>query len=110
VAYAEGVGDTNPKDVDSWTTITSSYSEQNANVTVDDTIQPGQTSYVKYRLQLQQSEFNAAQSFLSNLGSGGGTGMGPGGAGGGIFSWINGLYASIVAAVGGLFARAKGVI
>ncbi|AZH25279.1 hypothetical protein [Haloplanus aerogenes] len=110
VAYAEGVGDTNPKDVDSWTDITSSYSEQDANVTIDDTIQPGQTSYVKYRLQLQQSEYNAAQSFLSNLGSGGGGGMGPGGTGGGIFSWINGLYASIVAAVGGLFARAKGVV
>ena len=110
VAYAEGVGDTNPKDVDSWTTITSSYSEQDTNVTIDDTIQPGQTSYVKYRLQLQESEFNAAQSFLGNLGSGGGTGMGPGGAGGGIFSWINALYGSIVAAVGGLFARAKGLV
>jgi hypothetical protein len=110
VAYAEGVGDTHPDDVDSWTTITSSYSEQNANITIDDTIQPGQTSYVKYRLQLQQSEFNAAQSFLNNLDSAGGAGMGPGGAGGGIFTWINGLYASIVAAVGGLFARAKGVI
>lgn len=110
VAYAEGVGDTHPDDVDSWTTITSSYSEQDTNVTIDDTIQPGQTSYVKYRLQLQESEFNAAQSFLSNLGSGGGTGMGPGGTGGGIFTWINGLYASIVAAVGGLFARAKGVV
>ena len=110
VAYAEGVGDTHPDDVDSWTTITSSYSEQNANVTIDDTIQPGQTSYVKYRLQLQETEFNAAQEFLNNLDSAGGAGMGPGGAGGGIFNWINGLYASIVAAVGGLFARAKGVI
>lgn len=109
VAYAEGVGDTNPKDVDSWTTITSSYSEQDTNVTIDDTIQPGQTSYVKYRLQLQQSEYNAAQQFLSNLGSGGGAGMGPSG-GSGLFNWLNALYGGIIATITGLFARAKGVI
>jgi hypothetical protein len=36
--------------------------------------------------------------------------MGPGGAGGGLFSWINALYGGIVATVTGLFARAKGVI
>lgn len=111
VSYAEGVGDTNPKDVESWTDITSSYSEQDANVTIDNTIQPGQTSYVKYRLQLQQGEFNAAKSFMDSIGSGGGgVGLGPSGTGGGLFTWVNGIFASIIAAVGGLFARAKGMI
>ncbi|MFC7028818.1 hypothetical protein ACFQH8_18135 [Halomicroarcula sp. GCM10025710] len=46
VSHAEGVGDTNPENISSWTDITSSYSSEGTTVTVDDTIQPGQTNYV----------------------------------------------------------------
>jgi hypothetical protein len=80
VEYAEGVGDTDPSDVDdsAWSDITSSYSSQGTNVTVDDTIQPGQTNYVQYELQLQQGEFNALQNWAESGGGAGGGAMGGG--------------------------------
>jgi len=110
VEYTEGVGDTDPQDVDSWTDKTGLFGEQGTVHSVDDTIQPGQTNYVRVSLRLQQSEFDALQNTLDSLGQEqqGGAAMGPGSGGGGPISFVEGVFGSIVAVVTGLFAKAKG--
>lgn len=109
VAYAEGVGsvDTPSEDISDseWTDITSSYTGEGTEVTIDGTVQPGQTSYVKYRLQLQEDEFKHAQDVLT--GGSGGAAKGPDRSGGlGSLPIVGG----IIALVGGLVAWAKGWI
>ncbi|WP_338740375.1 hypothetical protein [Haloplanus salilacus] len=112
VEYAEGVGDTNPQDVGSWTDQTGMFSEEGTVHSIDDTIQPGQTNYVRVSLRLQESEFNTLRNTLESLGEDveGGVGMGPGSGGGGPISFVQGVFGSIVAVVAGLFAKARGWI
>jgi hypothetical protein len=112
VEYAEGVGDTDPQEVDSWTDQTGMFGEQGSAHTIDDTIQPGQSNYVRVSLRLQEDEFNALQTTLDNLGQDGegGVGMGPGSGGGGPISFVQGIFGAIVATITGLFAKARGWI
>jgi len=112
VEYSEGVGDTDPQEVDSWTDQTGMFSSQGTNHTIDDTLQPGQTNYVRLSLRLQEDEFNALQNTLDSLGEDAqsGVGMGPGGGSGGPIGWIEGLFGGIIATVTGLFAKARGWI
>lgn len=102
VEYAEGVGDTDPANVSSWSELTSSYSNQGANVTIDSTIQPGQNNYAHYRLQLQENEFTTAKNALE---SGGAVVMGPGGAGGGLGNIP--ILGGLLTTLGGIWAWAK---
>ncbi|WP_435065955.1 hypothetical protein [Halobaculum sp. EA56] len=108
VSYAEGVGSsTEPTEVDdsSWTDYTDSFSSQGSEVQIDSTIQPGETSYLKFRLQLQEGEFSFAKNFFS---TGGATGKGPGDRGGGLGSLpiIGGIFTLLA----GFVAYAKGMI
>jgi len=105
VSYAEGVGDTAPKNISAWTDITSSYTSQGANVTVDDTLQPGQTNYAVIKLQLQENEFQTTQDAFATAGA---AVMGPGGGGGGLGSIP--LVGGALATLGGVWAYIKGLI
>ncbi|WP_050037915.1 MULTISPECIES: hypothetical protein [unclassified Haloarcula] len=105
VSYAEGVGDTAPKNISSWTDITSSFSSQGANVTVDDTLQPGQTNYVVLNLQLQENEFKNTKNAFATAGA---AVMGPGGSGGGLGSIP--LVGGALATLGSLWAYVKGLV
>jgi hypothetical protein len=105
VSYAEGVGDTAPKNISSWTDITSSYSSQGANVTVDDTLQPGQTNYAVIKLQLQENEFQTTQDAFATAGA---AVMGPGGGGDGLGNLP--IIGGGLAALSGLWAYIKGLV
>lgn len=98
VEYAEGVGDTSFADVSSWSSVKSSYSSEGANVTVDDTIQPGQEIALHYVYPVTADEKAALQAT-------GAVGGPIGGAGGlGDLPVIGG----VVAALGGLWAWVTG--
>jgi hypothetical protein len=110
VKYAEAIDDTDPMDVDSWSDITSSYDSQGENVTVDDTVQPGQNSYLQVKLRLQEDEYNALQTFLNNLGTDSSGTMGPMQTGGGGNWWkgipiVGTIVAFLGAAKKGLFSK-----
>jgi len=112
VEYTEGVGDTAPQDVESWTDKTGMFGEQGTVHSVDDTLQPGQTNYVRVSLRLQEGEFDTLQDTLESLGQEqqGGVGMGPGSGGGGAISFVEGVFGALIATVSGLFAKARGWI
>jgi hypothetical protein len=98
VEYQEGVGDTDFEDIDSWTDVRTAYGSLDANVTHDETIQPGQ-EIVVHRVYKVTSDEKAA---LSNVGGGGGGFFG--GASGGLKS-VWGAIAGAVTAVTGLVAN-----
>ena len=109
VAYAEGVGSsTEPTEVDdsAWTDYTDSFDNQGQEVQIDSTIQPGETSYVKYRLQLQEMEFNFAKEFFATTDAS--TGVGPDERSGGLGSLP--LVGGIITMLAGIVAAAKGYI
>jgi len=75
VEYAEGVSDTEFGNISdsSWTDVTGSYSGEGSSVTVDDTIQVGQTSVLKYTYKLTPDQFD---NIVAQGGSGGSGAMG----------------------------------
>lgn len=101
VQYAEGTGDTAFEDISSWTAITDSYSSLGADVTVDDTIQPGSAVVLQYEYVVTGDE-------QSTLEEGSAGAMGPtGSSSGGILSFFATLPGKIVGAIGGLFGLRK---
>ena len=93
VEYAEGVGDTEFENISdsTWSDMTDSYSGEDSSVTVDDTIQVGQTSVLKWTYKLTPDQFDALGA--ESGGSGGGA-MGVAGAN---IPIIGGLIAAAVA-------------
>jgi len=67
VEVAEGVGDTDFEDIDSWSDVTSSYGS--SEVTLDSTVSSGTEYAISYKLTLTDGEVNAMQ-----MTSGGGAG------------------------------------
>ncbi|AXG06571.1 hypothetical protein DU500_09105 [Haloplanus rubicundus] len=99
VKLSEGVSeDADWGDVESYADITSKYSSQGTNVTLDDTVQAGTFTDVKYQYKLTEDQFGAIQ----NAG-GGGFFSGDGFFGG----FINWAVAGIMGVVGSLAAVAR---
>jgi hypothetical protein len=69
---------------------------------IDDTKQPGQTSYVKIKLRLTEEGFTTAQQ------SSAGAIFGPGGSGGGGFGSLP-VIGGLVGALGMVWIRVKGL-
>ncbi|MFB6179559.1 MAG: hypothetical protein ABEI77_07550 [Halorientalis sp.] len=101
VEYAEGTGSTNFSDISdsSWSAITGDYSGVGTNVTVDDTVQPGNAMVLHYNMKLTKQEFNAMKS----TGAAGGFGSSRGGLLGSILS----PFGAIMTALGGLLWKKK---
>ncbi|NHN40057.1 hypothetical protein G9C85_00190 [Halorubellus sp. JP-L1] len=93
VEYAEGTGDTNFSDISSWTDKTGAYGNEGTNVTVDDTLQPGQNVVIKYQMKLTDSEL---QAIASSPGGGGPMAQ----ESGGIWDTIFGLPGAIASILG----------
>lgn len=94
VKLAEGVGDTEFSEIDSWTDVTSSYGS--AEVTLDSTVSSGTTYAVSYDLVLTNGEVSTIESA-----AGGGAGPMSGGSGGPI-SFILSIPGMILSAITGL--------
>ena len=103
VSYAEAVGDTDPQNVTSWSSYTDSFSSVGTEVVIDNTKQPGQTSYVKIKLRLTEEGFNAAQQSSS-----GGAIFGPGGSSGGGLGNLP-VIGGVIGALGMVWVRVKGL-
>lgn len=99
VEYAEGTGDTAFDDISSLSAITGSYDSAGANVTVDDTVQPGTAMVLSYDYVVTADE----QSALQAAGV-----MGPTGSSGGILDTLIGIPGVIIAAIGGVLGRIAG--
>ena len=96
VEYAEGTGDTEFADISSWTDITGSYSSVGANVTVDDTLQPGSAVVLSYDFLATSQEVSSLQDTSSGA-------MGPTSSGsGGIIGWLTSIPGMIVSAIAGI--------
>lgn len=94
VEYAEGTGDTEFADIDSYSDITGSYGSVGANVTVDDTVQPGTAMVLSYDYVVTGNE----QAELENTDAV----MGPTGNSGGLFGGFFGtMWGKLTAALGG---------
>jgi hypothetical protein len=102
VEYAEGTGDTEFDEISSWSDLTDSYDSVGANVTVDDTVQPGTAMVISYDYVITSDE----QSDLQNTGGA----VGPtGGSGGGILGMILSVPGVIVSGIAGFLGlRRKG--
>jgi len=100
VKLAEGVSeDADWSEVESYTDKTDLYSSKDSNVTLDDTVQAGTYTDVKYQYKLTEDQLSAVQS------SGGGGGFfGGGGFINGFLSW---MAAGVTAVVGSLAALAR---
>ncbi len=98
VEYAEGVGDTEFSEIDSWTSVSSSYDSQGSEVTLDSTIQPGQEIGIHYEYVVTNSEKKSIAS------SGGVPGQFSKESGGGIWDFLTSLpgIGAIVSVVGAL--------
>jgi len=90
VEVAEGVGEnTEFSDISSWSDVTSSYSSEGANVTLDSTVEPGKSYAVHYEYVVTDSNKDTMES------------DGPGGApaGGGREGGNQGIIGSIMAVI-----------
>jgi hypothetical protein len=95
VEYAEGTGDTDFADIESWSSISSSYSSIDSEITVDDTIQPGTAMVLSYDYVVTPEE----KKSLQNTGSV----MGPTSQSSGLFGGFFGsLWGKLTGLVGGL--------
>jgi len=107
VEYAEGVGDTEFSEIDSWTSVSSSYDSQGSEVTLDSTIQPGQQIAVHYETVVTTSEKKSMAQ------SGGVPGQFDKESGGGIWDFLTSLpgigtvLTMVGALVGGKMALGK---
>jgi hypothetical protein len=102
VSYAEAVGDTDPGNVTSWSDYTSSFSSEGSEVVLDNTKQPGQTSYVKVKLRFTEDAYEAAQQ------TGGAAIFGPGSGGGGGLGNLP-IIGGVIGALGMVWVRVKGL-
>ncbi|RDZ43407.1 hypothetical protein C5B86_10135 [Haloferax sp. Atlit-19N] len=101
VELAEGVSESTAfEDIESWTDKTALYTSLNASVTLDDTVQPGQDTVIKYEYKVTEDQYDAMQP--SALG-----GAGFSSDDGGWFSFLSGFtnwiaagLATIAATVG----------
>lgn len=98
--YAEGVGDTDFSDIDSWSSVTSSYDAEDTNVTIDQTIQPGQEIAISFEYLVTNDEADSLQAT---------------GASGpvdtsdeGFFDWLLGVPGMMVAGAGLIVQRLRG--
>lgn len=101
VEYSEGVGDTDFSDIDSWTSVADQYSSEGDDVTLDDTIQPGQEIAIHYQYPVTDDEKSALEA----------TGMigGPvGDSGGGPADWP--VIGGVISTLGGVWAWVTGRI
>ena len=103
VEYASGVGDTDLGNIseDSYSDISGSYSSKGANVTIDNTLQPGETLVLKYNQQWQQSEFKALKSVPGGPGGFGGSGSG------GLWGFLTNPFVAIASLLGALGVNKK---
>jgi hypothetical protein len=101
IEVAEGVGDTDFDDIDSWSSHTSSFDNQDSVHTLDSTVSVGTTYAVHVELKLTADEVSAMQA---------GGGMGPmGGSGdGGLLDFFIGLPGLIAVVAGGVAGRFAG--
>jgi len=99
VSYAEDVGDTDFADIGDveWSALTTSYSSQGSTVTVDETVQAGDESVLKFNVRLNQDEFAALQASEN-----GGGGFFSANSGGPLSSIINWFVAGVTAIAGAL--------
>jgi len=99
VSYAEDVGDTDFADIGDveWSALTTSYSSQGSTVTVDETVQAGDESVLKFNVRLNQDEFAALQASEN-----GGGGFFSANSGGPLSSIINWFAAGVTAIAGAL--------
>ena len=108
VQYAEGTSDTAFDDIEdsSWSDITSSFSSEGKEVSIDTTVQPGTSMVLEFDNVWTSSEYqNLTSGDSGNSGGGGGifsTGSG------GILSMILSPIGAIVAVISGLAGRAMG--
>lgn len=93
VEYAEGTADTEFGNISSYSDITGQYGTEGTEVTVDETIQSGQSLVIKYKFKFTESQFDAIEA------SSGGA-AGPAKAPGGIDLPFIGAIGGII---GGLF-------
>jgi len=101
VEYAEGTGDTEFDDISSWTDLTSSYSSVGADVTVDDTVQPGTSMVISYDYVVTSEEKSELQQT--------GGAMGPTGSSGGPLGMLISLPGIVISGIiGFLGLRSKG--
>jgi hypothetical protein len=102
VEYAEGVSDTEFDEISTWSDATSQFDNEGDEVSLDTTIQPGQKIAVHAKYLVTGDERDAIESA--------GVVGGPiNDSGGGPFSNIP-VLGGIAAALGGLWARVKGII
>ncbi|MFD1634622.1 hypothetical protein ACOZ4L_02690 [Haloplanus ruber] len=101
VEYSEGVSDTDFDDIDSWTGAAGSFDAEGDTVTLDDTIQPGQSIAIHEVVLVTADEKSALQNV-------GGAGQFASGGDGGLWDMILSPFGAIAAALGGLLARARG--
>ncbi len=108
VQYAEGTGDDAFGDIDDdeWSDITSSFSSEDKEVSIDSTVQPGTSMVLQYEQVWTDSEFQTVTSGEAAE-SGGGGGIFSTGDGG-ILSMLFSPIGAIAAVVTGLIGRARG--
>ena len=105
VEVAEGVSDdTDLGNASSYSAYTSSFTSEGQTVSLDSSITTGDNYDVQVKLLLTGDEASAMQSAM------GGAGLLGGGGSGGIVGWLFGLPGVVLAAVGGLYARSRGVL
>ena len=90
VEYAEATGDTAFSDISSWTDKTDLYTGEGNEMTIDSTVQPGQSLVLQYEFRYTESELDNVES--SGV-AGGPTGKSAGGLGD--IPLIGGLLATI---------------
>ncbi len=107
VEFVEGTGDTEFAEISdsSWSDITSSFDSEGSTVTVDETVQPGQSMVLHFDNTWTSSEWSS----ITSGSSGGGFGPLAGGSGG-IVDMIFGIPGMVVAGIGAIFGRIKGWI
>jgi hypothetical protein len=103
VQIQEDAGDTEFSEIDNWSEVTSSFSNEGDSVTLDSTVSADTEYAINYQLKLTGDEASAMQAS-----GGGGAGLLGGGGGGGIIDSvlsIPGMIISSIAAFLGLRAR-----
>lgn len=102
VQYAEGVGDTDFADISSWTDVTSSFSAEGEEVSLDSTVSVGTEYAVSYDLKLTGQEASAMQQAMSGGSTGGIFGSSSGGLVGSIVGFFTSIPGMVVGMVGAL--------
>jgi hypothetical protein len=98
--YAEGVGDTDFSDIDSWAAVEDSYDSQDADVTLDQTIQPGTEIALQF-------EYLATSDEVDSLQAAGAAGPVDDGDQG-FFDWLFGVPGMVMAGLGLVVQRFRG--